>query len=790
MIRPAVSAAAVLYAAALALSPAFAQLLPFDMEAEREAIGLPAEPPPADDAGELRGQILSEAPQADAAANRSALEIATPDGPHRRPILPSASLILAGESDSLSWAVYLTQAEAASAATLNVGFINALFVAPEMSALRFWVNDQPVIATAPNHAEQLSQITAEIPAGLLRPGANRIRFEADQRHRTDCTVASTYELWTEIDSESTYIEFADRAAGRITQFTDLAAIGVNADGLTVVNMIAPSLDQPEPASVLLRLAQGLALQLQMPAQLIRTYTTDPGETGPGILTVVIGTTDEVAALTGRLVRPGTSFLDDTRGSVLVVSGESWSAISAGVESLTAPLARSADQTLSVLPTAAWHLPDVPLVTGSTRLSLSALGIPTTEFSGRRFRTAFQVAMPADLYAQAYGQASLFLDAAYAPDVLPGSHVDIYVNGEIAATTPIVNQGGGIFRHLEIEVPLRSFSPGINTVEIEAIVPAPADTACLPGSTGSTASRFVLFDTSEFVIPDFGQAAQLPDLSAMAGTGFPLATEDQPVAVVLGRADAETMSAAATFLAKLATLARRPFAISATASGARFGLFIGAASQVPAAIADQAGLSQTALSSWQQSQVAGIVQEAGPATTADTGAVFDRWRDALAGGGGWQGQVSALQDWLRRTFDFSFANMRFGGGQILNFTPADDVGLVLAQGPLATNQPSWTVLTAPTSLALMENTEAIMAPLRWDAIDGQIATYQPLIGVVGNVPLPGADIIVTGQTPGNLRLVATNWLSKNLVVYGGLLLALCVVLAVTTQWLLNSVGRRG
>lgn len=129
-----------------------------------------------------------------------------------------------------------------------------------------------------------------------------------------------------------------------------------------------------------------------------------------------------------------------------------------------------------------------------RIALSELGIESAEFGGRRFRNEFYIGMPADFYASAYGEASLLLDAAYSSQVLPGSHIDIYVNDEIASTVPISNNGGGIFRHLPIKVTMRHFKPGPNKVTIEAVLMTAQDQACAPGAPASATPRFALFDT--------------------------------------------------------------------------------------------------------------------------------------------------------------------------------------------------------------------------------------------------------------------------------------------------------
>ncbi|MCW5715573.1 MAG: cellulose biosynthesis cyclic di-GMP-binding regulatory protein BcsB [Bauldia sp.] len=796
--KPARPLAVLLLATAFGTAPAAAQVAaPFDMGIERDALppGLattPAATPGAAPAaapaltGELRGATVTEVP---------AVALAPPT--FDRPIVPYRNFRLAGEVDGQSWTTYLTAAQASAPATLHLAFRNALLVAPEASRLRLLINDRLVIETAVANSEDPAELAVELPAGLLHAGANRMRIEVSQRHRTDCTVQSTYELWTDIDTARTFISFADPAASAITQLGDLRAVGVDATGQAVVNILLPGLEQAAATRDLMRVAEAVAIRLDAPAQVVRVSATDGGGHGPGILSVVIGTVDELRPILGDTVMdsvsgPTIAFLQGLEGPTLLISGRSWADIGVAVDGLVGPLTPPAGATRVAVSSLSWHFPEIQVMAGNSRLSLAELGVPTTEFSGRRFRTGFQVAMPYDLYAQAYGYASLFLDAAYAPEVLPGGHIDVYVNGEIAATTPILTRGGGILRHLEVGVPLRHFKAGTNLVEIEAVLPTASDGVCVPGATASNVSRFALFDTTEFAMPAYARAAQLPDLAALAGAGFPFG--DEPLALVLGRLAPETMSAAATFLAQLAVMGGRPIdvnpAASPSSSATPFGLFVGAASQMPTGVADIAGIADTAIGGWIDPVAVdpGIPLEV--AAPADNTATFDRWRDTLAGGGGWRGQISSFSDWLSRTFDISLATLRFGGAQRLDYLPPDGAGLLLAQGAPQAGQTSWTVLTAPTGDTLQRTTELLVRPENWGRVEGQVATYWPATGAVEVVPLAGADIVFTQPaTPTNLRMVATNWLSKNLLVYGGLLLGLCILLGIATSWLLKSVGRQ-
>src|SRR5690606_24837968 len=143
-------------------------------------------------------------------------------------------------------------------------------------------------------------------------------------------------------------------------------------------------------------------------------------------------------------------------------------------------------------------------------------IASQESSGRRLRTRAVVAFPGDSYANAYGEATLYLDAAYAADVLPGdSHLEIFVNGNVAATVPFNATSGGLLQQFPITVPLRHFRPGINEIWLEAVTLTHSDQACGPGATLPGRSRFALFDTSTLSFPDFAKIGVQPNLAAVA-----------------------------------------------------------------------------------------------------------------------------------------------------------------------------------------------------------------------------------------------------------------------------------
>ncbi|MGO7297871.1 cellulose biosynthesis cyclic di-GMP-binding regulatory protein BcsB [Rhizobium ruizarguesonis] len=709
-------------------------------------------------------------------------------GDVRRFVVPFSKLGLGGEYDRRSWSVYLTPEQAAAKASFTFAYQNSIVVAPEASALTVYLNNRPIGQQRVGSPDGPSTVTFEVPPGLLHPGANLVTFEADQRHRTDCSIQSTYELWSNIDPAGTYLSFAGRDAAPLASADAIRAIGVDGAGKTEFDIVVPALEQPGTTKPLLRLAQGLSVLSSMPNQIFAFSTASLPAAGPGKLSVLVGTAAELRPLFPGLP-PGAesaalaAFVTDPRSGspVLLISGPSWQAVSSAIDTIVSPTDRSSDVRRDVLTTERWSAPNAPLVFSDTNIALSQLGVKTTEFSGRRLRTSFNIAVPADFYANAYGEAKVLLDAAYTDNVLPGSHIDIYVNDNIASTVPITTTSGGILRHLPIRVTMRHFKPGLNSVAIEAILMTKDDAVCAPGAT----PRFALFDTSELEIPDFARVGQRPNLAAMAGTAYPYGRATEPTPLFIDRIDADTLSAAATLLGQMAITAGHPIAVETVASpntiGDRDAIFIGSISQMPTTALSQTNISTTSQASWRP------VADTQP-DVVDTGTAFEEWNSKVSGGV-LHNRVTAFREWLSRNFDISRSSLQFIPGAEQIFTPANADTLLVAQGSSPAGAGAWTVVAAPSAKDLREGLEVLTAQLNWPQISGHITTYSSKTGKIETVPVTRFDFVPsTPWSIANYRLIAANWLSTNILSYAFLLVFFVLLIGVTTSSMLRRLGR--
>lgn len=821
-----------LLAATLIASCAFAgtlhaQVMPFDMSGER-----PDEPakqlPPATSPAPARPQPVTPAapqtpqtPQAPPAAAQPPLTPPQPAAPATGPatpaqqppdstpagqpaaqpaspasaatarqrhfVVPSDRLSLAGEFASREWTIYLTPDQAEAAARLNFGYRNSIFVAPEASTLSVQVNDTPIGETTIRSAGGVTENSIELPYGLMRPGSNKISFSASQRHRTDCTVQSTYELWTDIVPEQTYLDFDTAKMTMPPTLDDIRAVGVNGHGQTRFNIVVPKLDQSASTTPLLRLSQALGMLAAMPNQVFEFSTTLPTQVSPGELTVVVGTAAELEGVLPRLPDGALSggiaaFVENpaTASRLLVLTGPSWPAVESIVENILAPVDRPENVSRSVLMTQRWTGMNTPLLTGSTRMPFSALGLKSTEFNGRRFRTGFNVGIPSDFFGNAYGEARILLDAAYSSDVLPGSHIDIYVNGNIASTVPITSSGGSVLRHLPIRFTMRHFRPGPNLIELEAVLLTRADQVCSPGSTASKEPRFALFDTSEFRLGDFARIAQIPNLAAVAGTGFPYG-RGESVDLFIDRIDNQTLSATATLLSQLAVVAGRPLRTipkaSAIATGEGDAIFVGQISQIPPLALAQTHLSEEAPKVW------GTSAQSVPGNLNQD--MLDEWRQKTSV----ISPFATISDWLGRNFDISLGSLRFAPGDEQMFLPPETANVVLSQGAAPSGNGTWLVLTAPTSEKLQGGASSLTQQTIWEQLDGSLTQYG-----VGDPALETRAATQVSFLPTqpfsirNFRLIAANWLSTNILSFAVLLVCFSVLLGLATSALLSRFGK--
>ncbi|MGX1307700.1 hypothetical protein AB7M35_002420 [Amorphus suaedae] len=756
-----------------------------------------------------------------------------------RPIVPFSHLRLEGEIDFRSWTLYLSAAQAARGATLTVAFTNSVLVLPEASQLRVYLNTREILTTQIDSPDNTKVVAVPITPDMVRPGANAIRFEVDQRHRIDCSLQATYELWTRIEPRLTGLSFRGGDVP-LQSLADLPAVGVDTTGATRIRVLQPATMTANAQNRILEAVQTMAVRGRFQHPLVEILTPGmPAPPQPGVVNLVMGTFADISRLV-RGVSPDAQSMPiavlqdrpDIGPTVFVAAPDERGLVVAlrRLEAEIDPISR----VNRIAATPPWHSPDAIEINGAERFSLRDAGVFTQEFSGRRFETHFQIELPPDFFAAAYGQATIELDAAYTPAVLPGSRLNVYVNGALATALSFTTKDGRVFSKFPVRILLKNFRPGLNDVRISVNLLTDADTLCLPGGTVSTQQRFVLFNTTEFVFPAFARIGRVPDLASFGADGFPYSIGDRPIAVRVSGDSRDTLGATASLMARLAvTRGKRLNAVAVDSVSSLIGrpaIVVGAFSEVTPLVLQQTRVDRIIPQSWLTPRATGnrlqpeglsqydeILKRMREQTREEdtlrnrnvsldefqstddlmtdersqTEELYDRWKTDVRHGEGLAGQLSRLREWFGRQFDVSFDALSNRNGQDAGPQVMEQATLIIAQAAAPQSvDDAWTLVTAPTPALLSASIASISASGQWDRMGGRLTAFQLDTDAVQVMPAENPVFVVTEPLSfQNMRLIAANWFSLNNGIYALVMIFAAVVLGVFTHRVIQPMGRK-
>jgi hypothetical protein len=699
-----------------------------------------------------------------------------------RYLLPEGTIRLVGENDRRDYQIYVSAAQAEAAAVLHLGYLNALVVAPESSRLRVEINGSAVLTAPISSSAEIGQLAADIPPGVLKVGFNRISIRADQRHRTDCDIGSTYELWSELSAPDTYLSFTGRQVGQLSRLSDLAAAGWNQHGVSILRIVSPAGSAARNDALTADLVQTLALTMRAANAQVEYVSEVPAHAEPGVLTVLMAPFDQLPANAGALAgearsNPVAAFAGDA-ANTLVLSGPSWDSVRTALDDVRL-VATQYPQFPNSLPPRADRATAAPILMGSDTVTFAEMGFEGLSFNGRRYRTEFSFALPADFYANKYGQSLVTLKAAYSGDVRPGSQIDVFVNGQIASVTPILRTNEALL-DLPIKVPMSAFRPGVNKVEIVAALRTEADDLCAPGTvTVSTDQRLLISSDSTFSMPEFARISQVPNLSAFANSGFPY--EDGSTAQLVVGSGEDSLPAAMTFLARLAGQTNNIVPVKSVTRASpppdQDAIFVGAYAQLPPDAIQRVGVLQPYATD----------DDVMANETSDINAILQRWRSTANAND--TSLVSRFQHWI--------ADLLNLGPNSLGVLPPDDEPYAprLSDKALVSQrlQPEgglWTMLTVPDNSSLASGIGTITRASLWPQLSGRISVVPEDQSAVETIEPNRVSFFESSPwTFQNLRNILANWLSSHVLAYA---LGLCLVLiglTLATSKMLNSLGRR-
>ncbi|WP_431311097.1 cellulose biosynthesis cyclic di-GMP-binding regulatory protein BcsB [Methylobacterium nigriterrae] len=756
---------------------------------------------------------------------------------------------LSGEDDVLQFPVYLTEGQARGPARLRVSYLSAISVAPESSELGASVNGAKVGWTRIQAPGAVKVVEFALPEGLLKAGYNAVTLSASQRHRVDCSIDATYELWTQIDPSRSGLVVAPAAAD--LDLKSLAALEPDESGALPIGVVLSEKPNLERLERMIAAVQAVALvgRLARPA-----VAFGPPLTGRTGVNLVVGTAAEIRGVEGideigPITGPKLTLLParGSRAPTLVVSGLN----GADVRQAISNLAEGGDANNPPRGAQLANLNRGYEVWGGETLGLDALGIATREFNGRLMRVGFEVRFPADFVPADYGKVMLHLAGGYAAGLDPSAQIIVDINGRNAASVPLPYARGEVFEDSSIPLPLSLWRPGLNRVEIAAQLPISADRACDTLAPGAKRARFLLLDRTRLTIPSLARAVRSPDLAAVKGGAVPFVAPGPRPRLVLPTPDRDSADAAAMLAARLAMAAKRviDFELSADERGTGGGatLIVAPARALNPLAIEAVGLDPDQIRRiWEgraetvatpgQFGAEGVltldrlrrnlpmrcalppatmplrVAAAAPVVPAPAQTptppqpqprsvvpasdrdLLARWDVTLRGPNpilaGLAETWNAATKHANELWEAALGLAREPtGAQAPEVNPR--ASLIIAEGAGADRLADTTVLvTAPNPSMLKASVSCLVDPVVWTKLTGRAAFLDASDGSLSTVTPERVGLIETQPwSLVNFRLVSAAWLSLNPAFYVGLTLLMALCLGLATTALVRQLGRR-
>ncbi|GJD95856.1 cellulose biosynthesis cyclic di-GMP-binding regulatory protein BcsB [Methylobacterium iners] len=700
----------------------------------------------------------------------------------RRPQPNSASLRLSGENGRASWAFYVTETEARVGGRFAVSYLSAISVLPEASTITLAINDE-VVGTAPvEGASGIRTIHFDIPPGRFVPGYNAVGVSVDQRHRVDCTLAATYELWTQIDVDGTGFLVGTERAGTITDLRDLPALGVASDGATPIRLVHGTERLTEVAvERLLTAVQELVLAGRVVQPVVDFGAPAGGTEG---INFAVGTAGTMASILGPravegIVGPHLALLPSRpdRRPTLLATGTT----EAEVEQALARLATihkakplGTKPGLRVLADAAGRP-----VEGGERITLHEFGFADVSFTGRQHRIVIDLLLPHDVLVADYAKLVLEVTGRYAAGLATDAKILAEINGVNAASVELGQADATKPTRKTIFLPLRLMRPGFNRIVVATQLPRKGEATC-PVAATPEAERMTLSASTTIVVPPLARIARQPDIGQTFGAGYPYAAAHRPTTLLVPAPDRSSMAAAATLAARLARAGGKPvpFRFSATRlSGSGPTIAIAPARAFDPSLLTAAGIDPNLLrDAWRTR----LPLEAGGAPETAYGSAA-RQRRLLR-----QDGIEACHAW-----DGATAPSEAVGGsrnrEAADFARAFGVVAQAITGPEPDDV--LTVATASDAPSLEMAMRCLVHPRVWHAPEGRLATLSGSGAIASLTPDAPRYVATAPLSIGNLRRIAAGWLSLNAGLYALLALLVAACLAGSTHWLLGSLGRK-
>lgn len=711
-------------------------------------------------------------------------------------------LVLGGELAADERAIFLTQAEALRTTAFRVGYLNAVSNLPEASRILVRINDQTIGEVRLDANATEATAILPLPPGVVAPGYNSVRFIAVQRHRVDCSVKATYELWSSVSlNRSGFVGLP--AAPAIRRLADLPALAASGAEQTPIRIRLAETSDTLTIERAMRVANAVILAAGIQRPRI-TVSDEPGE-GPGLDLVI-----------DRAPPAGSIPLENETGLLQVLDQAT------GRTTLTVRPGREGERTLQHLQeTAAANAPtgSVPgrralsntagrQVSDGSSFSFGELGFESRPFEGSFYQSSVRFNLPSDFFPAPYGSALLALSTSFLGEAAPGKRINIRINDQIAAVVPMNQSGSGQLGQQRVDLPIQMFKPGANTVSIEPNL-AGADHACDATVARTSPSRLLIDPSSRIGFGSLARITVLPSLSATLTHGQPYLDQDMPATVAVSPANPAYLDAAMTWIGRMTASSRTPvqtnFRFGPLDDFDVSGLFFGPPTEASQTIARRSVIAEQRRPATAEAATPptdgtdAAERSADAAAQAKAPTLAERLRASATGGALtriMRGDIEPVAEWMQ---DFGLiersTTAKAEGGPALvtadGLTILQEVGQQQGQvwRGLFEQQPAprvKTMVLAADPDKLEELVSKATSTHFWSRFNGESALVRPESWGPRNLAAQQNHYVPTSHpSPANLRLSIAGWLSLNQGYYVGGLTFLALLLALATAVVLRT-----
>jgi hypothetical protein len=429
------------------------------------------------------------------------------------------------------------------------------------------------------------QVEAAIDPAMLVEGFNRLRFETAQHYADRCEDPGAPELWTQINTQASAISFRGQLQPVTPLLSELERLISPALGHpTRYRIVTPAPLDERTLEIGALAAQAVGLRLdyrpgtfsharaQARTEPILKHPLGGLDQQPlaGQDSFLLGTREELAPYLSETTRARITgpYLgvypqaDDPRYLIVLISGRTQAEVREAAQVLGLldfPFADDAEMRVDLQDGAASAaLGRQQRVQPGQKYRWRDLGFQTTSLKGsnpQAFELDFE--LPPDFYVSEDAQVRLSLSFAYGAKLRSDSVLNLYLNDRFERALALDNPNGAVLRGYDVYVPLRSFRPGRNVVEAEAVMVPGINEDCVTAQSGNL--LVTLFDTSTIGFPQAASYTELPNFDLFADTGFPYVSGHgtSPPTFALSSLSPEVAASAWTLAGKLAQIKDAP-----------------------------------------------------------------------------------------------------------------------------------------------------------------------------------------------------------------------------------------